>query len=120
VPEVSENTLGRVHFYTLASMNNLAGVLNSQGQYDEAEAMYRQVLEISENALGWDHFCTLSSMNNLAGMLKCQGRDAEAYQVIKEMKDRQKRIWRDRGRTTFIFDNFIIIIGFYIIYLLSF
>ena len=36
-----EMILGKEHPETLASMNNLAGVLDSQGKYEEAERIYR-------------------------------------------------------------------------------
>jgi hypothetical protein len=57
------------HPETLASMNNLALVLNSQGKYDEAEAMYWQTLQLKERVLGMEHPSTLDSMNNLALVL---------------------------------------------------
>jgi hypothetical protein len=37
---ICEEVLGKEHPDTLPIMNNLARVLNSQGKYDEAEAMH--------------------------------------------------------------------------------
>jgi tetratricopeptide (TPR) repeat protein len=51
------------------SMSNLALVLESQGKYEEAEAMNRQTLALSETVLGHEHPDTLTSMNNLAHVL---------------------------------------------------
>jgi tetratricopeptide (TPR) repeat protein len=64
----------------LISMNNLAGVLESQGKYEDAEAMNRQTLALSETVLGREHPSTLTSMSNLALVLRRQGKyeDAEA------------------------------------------
>jgi tetratricopeptide (TPR) repeat protein len=45
---IHEAVLGKEHPDTLTSMNNLAGVLDSQGKYDEAEAMFQQVLGLRE------------------------------------------------------------------------
>ena len=36
-------------------MNNLAAVLGSQGKYEEAEAMHRQVLDVRTEVLGAKH-----------------------------------------------------------------
>ncbi|KAK3356287.1 hypothetical protein B0T25DRAFT_515990 [Lasiosphaeria hispida] len=51
---------------TLASMNNVATVLKSQGKHEEAEQMYRQGLQLSEKVLGKEHPATLFSKNKLA------------------------------------------------------
>jgi hypothetical protein len=40
--------MGRYHPDTLTSMSNLAGVLQSQGKYEEAEAINRQMLALKE------------------------------------------------------------------------
>ena len=58
--------LGEENPSILASMNNLALLLNKQGKYEEAEAMHRQKLGLSEKVLGKEHPNTLTSMNNLA------------------------------------------------------
>ncbi|KAF2181501.1 hypothetical protein K469DRAFT_589164, partial [Zopfia rhizophila CBS 207.26] len=48
--EWSEKELGVQHSDTLASVNNLASVLRTQGKYDEAERLYRRGLEGCEDA----------------------------------------------------------------------
>jgi hypothetical protein len=58
--------LGLEHPETLTSMNNLAGVLDRQGKYKEAEAMHRQTLAISEKMLRPEHPFRLTSISNLA------------------------------------------------------
>jgi hypothetical protein len=65
----SEKVLGLEHADTLASMNNLALLLDIQGKYKEAESMHRQRLAISEKVLGKEHPNALMSMNNLALMV---------------------------------------------------
>ena len=47
-----ETVLGKEHSSTLTSMNNLTGVLSSQGKYKEAEEMHRQALATRETVLG--------------------------------------------------------------------
>ena len=43
--EASERLLGAEHPNTLVSLNNLAGLYESQGRYDEAEPLYQRALE---------------------------------------------------------------------------
>jgi Flp pilus assembly protein TadD len=76
--------LGQKHPDTLASMNNLARVLGSQGKYDEAEAMHRQALQLSEEVLGQEHSTTLASMDNLARVLRSQGKYDEAEAMHRQ------------------------------------
>ncbi|MCG9885365.1 MAG: tetratricopeptide repeat protein, partial [Cyanobacteria bacterium] len=60
------------------SLNNLAGLYESQGRYGEAEPLYRRSLEIYEQVLGADHPNTAASLNNLAALYQSQGRYGEA------------------------------------------
>ena len=76
--------LGEENPSILASMNNLALVLNKQGKYEEAEAMHRQGLELSEKVLGKEHPNTLTSMNNLAEVLSKQGKYEEAEAIHRQ------------------------------------
>ncbi|KAK8028960.1 hypothetical protein PG991_006016 [Apiospora marii] len=79
-----ETVLGRGHPSTLASMNNLALVLDSQGKYAEAEEMHRQTLALKGTVLGREHPDTLDSMNNLALVLNSQGKYSEAEEMHRE------------------------------------
>ena len=45
--------------HTLASIDNLANVLDSQSKYEEADDLHRQALEVKEKVLGVDHPSTL-------------------------------------------------------------
>ena len=64
--------LGKEHPSTLASMNNLALLLNSQGKYEEAVAMHRQTLALSVKVLGHKHPSTLTSINTENGILSAR------------------------------------------------
>ena len=72
--------LGTEHPHTLTSMSNLAGSLDSQGKYEEAEAMNRQTLAWRENILGTKHPDTLFSVYCLAHFLanRCRYHDSLA------------------------------------------
>merc|ERR1712176_622152 len=63
--ESRERVLGGMHPDTLASLNNLALLLQTMGKYDEAEKLQRRALEGREAVLGPDHPDTIQSLNNL-------------------------------------------------------
>ena len=66
-------------------LNNLAGLLESKGDYAAAEPLYRRALAIAENALGADHPDTGTALYALGQLLLAQGRTLEA----KPMLDRE-------------------------------
>jgi len=66
-------------------MNNLASVLQEQGQWQEAEQMHREVLAVQRRVLGLEHPDTLASMKNLATVLRDQGQWQEAEQMHREV-----------------------------------
>ena len=55
------------------SLNNLAYLLDSQGDLAGARPYHQRALAIREKALGPDHPDTAFSLNNLGGMLQAQG-----------------------------------------------
>ena len=59
-------------------MADLAALLDGQGKYDEAEALYRRALSIFEKALGPKHPKVRTYRQNYAGLLRAIGRKAEA------------------------------------------
>ena len=73
-----QKVLGMEHPDILMSMNNLAQVLSYQGKYEEAEQMYREVLESRRKVLSMEHPDTLTSIYNLAKLLSSQSRHAQA------------------------------------------
>ena len=68
-----EKVLGPEHPDTLTSMSNLALVLDSQGKYEEAEAMNRQTLARREKVLGPEHPDTLTKHEQLGGGAETPG-----------------------------------------------
>ena len=48
------------------SLNNLAVLYDNQGQYAQAEPLYKRALAIAEKALGPDHPLVATNLNNLA------------------------------------------------------
>jgi tetratricopeptide (TPR) repeat protein len=83
--------LGENHPHTALSFNNLAGLYQSQGRYEEAEPLYIQALELRKQLLGKNHPDTAQSFNYLALLYHYQGRyeAAEAlYIQALEIADR--------------------------------
>jgi CHAT domain-containing protein len=78
VLDIRESELGADHPDTAESLNNLAGLYESQGRYEEAEPLYRRALDIFERELGVNHPNTAASLNNLALLYLNQGRYEEA------------------------------------------
>src|SRR5205085_2614201 len=61
------------------SLEDLAGIYISQGNYDDAELLFKQALSVQEDALGSMHPDTATALNNLAYFYEHRGKydDAE-------------------------------------------
>ena len=64
-------------------LNNLAALYCTQGQYAQAEPLYKRALAIWEKALGPDHPDVATSLNNLAELYGTQGQYAQAEPLYK-------------------------------------
>jgi tetratricopeptide (TPR) repeat protein len=80
---IREKALGAEHPSTATSLNNLALLLASQGDYEGARPLDERALAIREKVLGPEHPDTAESLNNLAGLLYAQG-DYEAAGPLYE------------------------------------
>lgn len=58
-------------------------ILEDQGAYQKAEALFREVLTLREEVLGTDHFATARVLNNLAEVLLKQGKAAESVPYLE-------------------------------------
>ncbi|NEQ70120.1 MAG: CHAT domain-containing protein, partial [Symploca sp. SIO2D2] len=74
------------------SLNNLAGLYESQGRYEEAEPLYHQALEMRRRILGQEHRDVASSLNNLAFLYKSQGRYEEAEPLYRQALEMWRRL----------------------------
>ena len=89
---ISARQLGAEHPDTATSLNNLAGLYQSQGKYSEAEPLYVRALQIRERQLGAEHPQTARSLNNLAFLYESQGKYSEAeplYVRALQISERQ-------------------------------
>jgi tetratricopeptide (TPR) repeat protein len=61
-----------------ATLTNLAGVYQAQGNYAEAESLYQQALAIVKKTLGPDHPYVATVLENISELYKETGRMNEA------------------------------------------
>lgn len=88
------------------SVNNLAGLYESQGHYAEAEPLYRRALATRERVLGAEHPSTLKSVNNVAGLYESQRRYADAEQLYQRAVSAAERVLgHDHPATQLYRDN---------------
>ena len=78
------------------SLNNLAALYDTQGDYAKAEPLYKRSLAIWEKALGPDHPDVATSLNNLALLYDTEGDYAKAEPLYKRSLASGKKRW---GRT---------------------
>lgn len=76
--EASANVLPDSHPSVATSLNNLAFLYHSQGNYAEAEPFLQRSLQIYEQSLGDSHPFVALSLNNLGSLYHSQGNYAEA------------------------------------------
>jgi tetratricopeptide (TPR) repeat protein len=65
------------------SLNNLALLYKTQGQYAQAEPLYKRALAITEKALGPDHPDVATSLENMTALFLRTGREKEAEALEK-------------------------------------
>ena len=65
------------------TLNNLATLYYTQGQYAQAEPLYKRSLAIREKALGPEHPDVATSLNNLAGLYRATDRIEAAEKLEK-------------------------------------
>ncbi|MEP1520279.1 tetratricopeptide repeat protein [Ascidiaceihabitans sp.] len=80
----SEKQFGSKSPEYATQLNNLAGVVNAQGRFAEAEGLYREALEIDRATIGEGHPEYATRFNNLASVVQAQGRFAEAEGLYRE------------------------------------
>ena len=93
----AERTSGQATHFTLGT---LASELYSQGKYDEAEPLVREVLEATRETLGNRHSYTLDSISNLGMLLKAKGDLAAAEPLLREVLEVRREILGNRHSDT--------------------
>ena len=73
-------------------MNNLANVLEAQGNLEEARLLHVEALEVSRRVLGSDHPHTLTSMLCLGVVLSNLNDGEAAAALLRECFDGRQRV----------------------------
>jgi tetratricopeptide (TPR) repeat protein len=84
---IVQQLFGNDHRETATSLNNLAGLYQSLGEYDKAEPLYQQALQISDKVLGHDHPNTIGIVSNSAYLKLDIGKLDEAKLLAKRSYD---------------------------------
>lgn len=100
VLEKQRHAFGPDAFYTLATMNNLAIMLESTGRFDEAIKMQQESLERHLRALGPDNIGTVNAKLNLGEFQRDAGRTDEALRTLQDLLKTELRVFGpDQGET---------------------
>jgi tetratricopeptide (TPR) repeat protein len=103
---IRENALGSDHRDTAQSLNNLGGLLLSQGDLAGARPYLERALAIREKTLGPDHPNMAESLNNLGGLLDSQGNLVEALPYYERaLAIREKALGPDHPDTATSLNN---------------
>ena len=113
VMEGREKALGKEHPDTLASVSNLALVLQRQGKYEAAEEINRRALEGYEKALGKGHPFTLASVGNQALVLQQQGKYEAAEEMNRRaLEGREKALGKEHPDTLTSVSNLALVLRY--------
>ena len=98
--DTRRRVLGDDHPETLASINNMAQLLEGQDKLDEAMLHYREVLDTRSRTLGDDHPQTLRSISNMGLLLQHQGKLDEAESYYRKALEGDRRVHGDEHPET--------------------
>jgi CHAT domain-containing protein/Tfp pilus assembly protein PilF len=91
--EIGKKALGEKHPDYAGSLNNLAELYRSQGEYARAEPLYRQAMGIIREALGENHPGYAVSLGNLALLYQAQGDYARAEPLYRQAMVIEKKLF---------------------------
>jgi len=80
------------------ALNNLALLLASQGQFAEAEPLYREALDVNLARLGARNPARATTLDNLAQVLAATGRPDEAERLYREALETRLALFGTRHR----------------------
>src|SRR5947209_2760497 len=82
--DIATSLNGLVDPDTATSLNDLAILSYSQGDYEQAEKLFKRTLVICVHALGLSHPDTATCLNNLAGVYYIQGKYEQAEVLLQQ------------------------------------
>ena len=74
------------------SLNRLAWVYGSMGEYDRAEPLVRKALQIQEQVLGKAHPSYATSLHTLARLYRDQGDNARAESLYRQALEIKEQV----------------------------
>lgn len=90
---VMQARYGSKHPAIVTSFNNLAYLLERQGQFEEAEPLYLKALELGQQLLGNQHLNVATSLNNLASLYRFKGDYSRAESLyLQALAIREKNL----------------------------
>ena len=81
--EIRKKVLGSQHPLVTITLNDLAGLYKSMGEYEQALPLYQQALKIQEKVLGSQHPNIITTLNNLAGLYYSMKNYGQAQIVLQ-------------------------------------
>ena len=100
--------LGPEHAKTMSSLGNLLNLMVNRGKHQEAEPLYRQLLEQLKKTRGPTDDKTLTVQNNLASVLDGLGRYDEAIVLLEEVcRVRRETLGLEDTSTQTVVNNLI-------------
>ncbi len=84
--------LGSEHPDIAETLNNLALLYESMGEYEKALTLYQRALEIRENLLGPEHLDVAIIRNNLASLYDSMGEYSKALPLYKRVLDIREKV----------------------------
>jgi tetratricopeptide (TPR) repeat protein len=84
--------LGAEHPRTLTTLHELAWISAQEGQWEQAETAYRELLVLRVRVLGEDHPDTMVIRHELAWIAARRGQTAEAESRYTDVLDQRRRI----------------------------
>jgi serine/threonine protein kinase/tetratricopeptide (TPR) repeat protein len=98
--------LGDDHPETIAAQSDLGLVYHTMGNLNEAESIYRDILDRARRALGNEHRHTLTAISNLAMLYGQTGKPAEAEPLLREaLAYRRRTLGDDHPDTLMLMNN---------------
>jgi tetratricopeptide (TPR) repeat protein len=109
---IREEVFGHEHPQTMVSLNNLAVLLQDQGNLAAARPLYERALDIREKVLGPEHPDTAISLDNLALLLQEQGDLAAARSLFERaLSISEKVLGPDHPDTAIELGNLAVLLG---------
>jgi CHAT domain-containing protein/tetratricopeptide (TPR) repeat protein len=96
VAEARKEALGEGHPDYATSLNNLAALYYTLGDYGKALPLYRQALEVRKKALGEQHPDYATSLNNLAALYEAMGEYGQALPLYRRALEITKQALREQ------------------------